>query len=169
MKWTKEALEEIEKVPSFVRDMVKTAVENEVFNLGRGEITVEDIRASRDKHFAFAEAKESKPKTKIAIVRCETVSEVCPGVACFKAFNARKIKFRDYDENTEIVGFFTCGGCPGRRVSRLVNSLKKHGLDAVHLSSCMLLEGDYPKCPYVEDIKEMIENKGIKVVYGTHH
>lgn len=113
--------------------------------------------------------KWTKLKTKIAVVRCETVAEVCPGVACFKAFNARKIHFEPYDEDTEIVGFFTCGGCPGRRVSRLVDSLKKHGLDAVHLSSCMLLEGTYPKCPHHEDIKGIIESKGIKVIEGTHH
>lgn len=169
MKWTKEALEEVEKIPSFVREMAKKAVENEVYQAGREEITVEDIRNSREKHFAFAEEKEVKPKTKIAVVRCETVSEVCPGVACFKAFNARKIHFSEYDENTEIIGYFTCGGCPGRRVSRLVSSLKKHGLDVVHLSSCILLEGNYPKCPYIDDIKEMIESKGIKVVEGTHH
>lgn len=27
---------------------------------------------------------------KIAVVRCETVSEVCPGTGCFKAFNEKK-------------------------------------------------------------------------------
>lgn len=169
MKWTKEALKEIEKVPGFVRGMAKKAVENEVYKDGRDEITVEDIKKARQKYFTFAEEKEAKPKTKIAVVRCETVSETCPGVACFKAFNARKIHFEPYDENTEIVGFFTCGGCPGRRVSRLVDNLKKHGLDVVHLSSCMLLEGNYPSCPYHEDIKKTIESKGIKVVEGTHH
>lgn len=169
MNWTKEALKEIEKVPSFVRSMARKAVENDVYKAGRDEINIEDVRNTKNRYFSFVEEKPDKTKTKIAVVRCETVSETCPGVACFKAFNAKKIHFEPYDDNTEIIGFFTCGGCPGRRVSRLVDSLKKHGLEVVHLSSCMLLEGDYPPCPFHEEIRKTIESKGIKVVAGTHH
>ncbi|HPF44695.1 MAG TPA: CGGC domain-containing protein [Syntrophomonadaceae bacterium] len=113
---------------------------------------------------------EEKPgKEKIAVVRCETVAEVCPGAACFKAFNKKKRHFQKYPEDAELIGFITCGGCPGRRVSRLVDSLIKHGLTTVHLSSCMLLDGDYPPCPHVEEIRKSIAAKGIKVVDGTHH
>lgn len=111
---------------------------------------------------------EKSPKKKIAVVRCAIVSEACPGVGCFMAFNKKKAAFKDYDENTEMVAFFTCGGCSGRRVYRLVNALKKHGLDAVHLSSCMLME-DYPACPHIDSIRKTIEDAGIKVIEGTHH
>ncbi len=107
--------------------------------------------------------------TKIAIVRCDIVSEVCPGVACFKAFNKRKVHFSEYGPETEIIGFFTCGGCPGRRVHRLVESLLKHDVDAVHISSCMLMETGYSKCPHLEEIKSMMVKKGVNVVEGTHH
>ena len=102
-------------------------------------------------------------------MRCDIVSETCPGVACFKAFNRRKVHFEGYGKDAEIIGFFTCGGCPGRRVFRLVDSLIKHGVDVVHLSSCMLMEGGYPKCPHIDEIKQMIIKKGVKVVEGTHH
>ncbi|WP_292374973.1 CGGC domain-containing protein [Methanosarcina sp. UBA411] len=111
---------------------------------------------------------ETKP-TKIAVVRCDIVSEACPGVGCFKAFNERKSYFEGYDENTQIIAFFTCGGCSGRRVYRLVNILKKYRLDAAHLSSCMLMEDTYPKCPNLEYIKKTIRDAGINVVEGTHH
>lgn len=113
--------------------------------------------------------KEKAKPTKIAVVRCNIVSETCPGVGCFKAFNERKSHFEAYDENTQMIAFFTCGGCSGRRVYRLVNSLKKYGLDAVHLSSCMLMEDTYPKCPNLDNIKKTIQDAGIKVVEGTHH
>ena len=108
---------------------------------------------------------------KIAVVRCEIVSEVCPGVACFNAFNRRKAYFKDYGDDTEIIGFFTCGGCSGRRVMRLIDNLKKHSIDTVHLGSCMLMDGEegYLKCPHVEMIREGIEKKGVKVIDGTHH
>jgi predicted metal-binding protein len=169
MHWTQEALEELAKVPKFVRDMAKKAVEHEVNSSGRTEIEAADVQHSRDKYLGIVGKKSDKSGPRIAVVRCETVSEVCPGVACFKAFNQRKIHFKDYGPDAEIVGFFTCGGCPGRRISRLVDNLKKYGLDVVHLSSCMLLEGTYPACPHIEEIKKNLELKGIKVVEGTHH
>ncbi|MEA1961886.1 MAG: CGGC domain-containing protein [Bacillota bacterium] len=170
MQWTEEALKEIEKVPGFVRKMAKRAVEQEVKASGRNEVTAEDVKAGRDKHIKFAEKDEAdEGKVRIAVVRCNIVAEVCPGVACFKAFNKRKKQFEVYGDNAEIVGFFTCGGCPGRRVSRLVDALMKHDLDVVHLSSCMVMEGDYPRCPHKDEIKRIIESKGIKVVEGTHH
>ncbi|MDO8727910.1 MAG: CGGC domain-containing protein [Candidatus Methanoperedens sp.] len=113
--------------------------------------------------------KKDEKKTRIAVVRCDIVSEVCPGVACFNAFNKRKVHFEKYGKDAQIIGFFTCGGCPGRRVFRLVDSLLKHDIDVIHLSSCMLMEKSYSKCPHLEEIKEMLTRKGVKVVEGTHH
>lgn len=111
---------------------------------------------------------EQKPR-KIAIIRCEIVSETCPGIACMKAWNNKKIHFEGYGPEDELIAMITCGGCSGRRVSRMVEKLKKYGLDTVHLSSCMLLEGDYPKCPHLDAIKQSIRAKGVEIVEGTHH
>ena len=108
-------------------------------------------------------------KEKIAVLRCEIVSEVCPGSGCLKALNARRVHFKDTPDDAELIGFVTCGGCSGRRVSRLMKSLLKSGLTTVHLSSCMLMDGDYPKCPHLDGIKHTIEKLGLKIVEGTHH
>ncbi len=108
-------------------------------------------------------------KVKLAVVRCEIVSEACPGAGCFKAFNQRQKMFAHYGEQALIIGFFTCGGCCGRRVSRLVDALLKHDLEVVHLSSCLVMEKGTPYCPHKAEIKQMIESKGIRVVEGTHH
>lgn len=170
MEWTEEALKEMEKVPGFVRNMAKKAVEKEVKKDGRTEIRLEDVIKGRENYISFAEKKPGdKKKTRIAVVRCDTVSEVCPGIACFQAFNNRRKFFKGYDNDTEMIGFFTCGGCSGRRVSRLVEKLMKFDLDVVHMSSCMMLDDDYPPCPHKEEIKKSIEGKGVKVVEGTHH
>jgi predicted metal-binding protein len=107
--------------------------------------------------------------TNVAIVTCDIISEVCPGVGCFKAFDKRSEKFDSHGDKTRLIGFFTCGGCPGRRVFRLASTLKKYKVDTVHLSSCMLMEKPFTKCPHKTDIKESIEDLGIKVVEGTHH
>ena len=108
-------------------------------------------------------------KEKIAVLRCDIVSEVCPGSGCLKAYNARRVHFADTPADAEMIGFFTCGGCSGRRVSRLVKALLKSGLTTVHLSSCMLMDRDYPKCPHINEIKQTIEKLGVKILEGTHH
>lgn len=169
MQWTDEAQKAIEKVPGFVRKMARRAVENEVGKSGRDQVTAADVETVQAKYLGHVAGEKKGHVTRVAVVRCETVSEVCPGVACMKSFNHRKNLFADYDGDVELVGFFTCGGCPGRRIFRLVESLQKYGLDVVHLSSCMLLDDEYPRCPHVKQIKKMLENKGIKVVEGTHH
>lgn len=115
------------------------------------------------------EPAESEKPTKIAVIRCDIVSEACPGVGCFKAFNERKVHFAEYPKNAQMIAFFTCGGCSGRRVYRLLKALKKHGPDVVHLSSCMLMEDNYPKCPNLDLIRKTIQDAGIKMVEGTHH
>lgn len=167
MEWEPEAEKELEKVPEHVRSMAKMGIETSVEKKGRNIVTLTDVKEAAEQFRALM--KKDEKTTKIAVVRCDTVSEVCPGVACFKAFNKRKVHFGGYGPDTEIIGFFTCGGCPGRRVFRLVDSLLKHDVDVIHLSSCMLMEKSYSKCPHLEDIKHMILRKGVKVVEGTHH
>lgn len=167
MDWEPEASKELEKIPEHVRKMAKMGIETSVEKKGKNTVTLQDVREAAERFGALMEKDEKT--TKIAVVRCDIVSETCPGVACFKAFNKRKVHFSQYGKDAEIVGFFTCGGCPGRRVFRLVDSLMKHGVDVIHLSSCMLMEMGYPKCPHIDEIKQMILKKGVKIVEGTHH
>jgi predicted metal-binding protein len=167
MEWEPDALKELEKIPEHVRSMAKMGIETFVGKKGKNIVTIGDVKET-EAQFRTLMGKDEKT-TKIAVVRCDIVSETCPGVACFKAFNKRKVHFEEYGKDTEIIGFFTCGGCPGRRVFRLVDSLLKHDVDVIHLSSCMLMEGGYPKCPHIDVIKQMIIKKGVKVVEGTHH
>jgi predicted metal-binding protein len=167
MEWEPDALKELEKVPEHVRSMAKMGIETSVGKRGKNIVTIEDLKET-EAQFRALMGKDEKT-TKIAVVRCDIVSETCPGVACFRAFNKRKVHFEEYGKDAEIIGFFTCGGCPGRRVFRLVDSLLKHDVDVIHLSSCMLMEGGYPKCPHIDEIKQMIIKKGVKVVEGTHH
>ncbi|MGE5403473.1 MAG: CGGC domain-containing protein [Candidatus Saccharibacteria bacterium] len=170
MKWSDDASKELQKVPVFVRSMAKRAVEKEASTQGKDTVMVEDVRAAREKYISFAEKGKDPKITRVAVVRCDIVSEVCPGTACFAAFNARKLNFSEYGPNTEMIAFFTCGGCPGRRVPRLVDKLTNHGIDVVHLSSCMMMDSpDYPRCPHRAQIRKAIEAKGIRIVEGTHH
>ena len=168
MDWQPEALAELEKIPQHVRHMAKSSIEKQARELGLGRVDQATVLKIKKKYFGLVEKDEKA--INVAIVRCDIVSETCPGSGCLKAFNKRKIHFEQYGPEANLVGFFTCGGCSGRRVARLVEKLNNNSdLDVVHLSSCMLFEGDYPKCPFKNAIKNSIEVKGIKVVEGTHH
>ena len=45
----------------------------------------------RKRHISFIEKEpqDGEHRTRIAVVRCDIVAEVCPGVACFRAFHER--------------------------------------------------------------------------------
>ncbi len=170
MEWTPEALKEFDKVPVHVREMARMGIEEAVEKKGKKIVDVEDVKEAAAQFRALMGHDISENKTtRIAVIRCEIVSETCPGVACFRAFNKRKVHFEKYGKDTEMIGFLTCGGCPGRRIFRLVDSLLKHDVDVIHLSSCMMLEKSYAKCPHIDEIKAMILNKGVKLIEGTHH
>lgn len=171
MEWTQEALQALDRIPEHVRSMAKSSVEKAAQEQGLKQVDANVMQAIREKYFGFVEKEAGDKKTtKIAIVRCDIVSESCPGAGCMKAFNHRAVHFEQYGPEVELIGFFTCGGCSGRRVVRLVEKLKAHhDLDIVHMSSCMLFDGDYPKCPFKTLIKQGMEAKGVKVVEGTHH
>ncbi len=105
---------------------------------------------------------------RVAIVRCDRTEESCPGTSCLTSFSDRLHTFKGYDENTKLVGFFSCGGCPGRRIFRLVRNLKEEGgVDIIHVASCILKETPFPKCTHKGDIINSIKNMGVKVVLGS--
>lgn len=169
MEWSKEAIEGLEKVPEYVRPMAKKAVEKHAKEQNATEISMDIFTQATEKYISISKKDEANIE-KIAVVRCNIVSEVCPGVGCLRAFNDRRLNFEKYDKEAQLIGFFTCGGCSGKRVGRLVEKLINYGLNTVHLSSCMLNDEDgVPKCPFKNQIKRSIERKGIRVVEGTHH
>ena len=77
--------------------------------------------------------------------------------------------FRKYprDQPLEVVGYITCGGCPGERLERAPAEMKKYGAQEIILASCFL--AGYPPCPYIENFVQYIEDYvGLPVVVGSH-
>ena len=94
MEWKPDALNELEKVPEHVRSMAKMGIETAVEKKGKNIVTIEDVNEAASQFRAIMGKGDKEEKTtKIAVVRCDIVSETCPGVACFKAFNKRKVHF----------------------------------------------------------------------------
>ena len=107
-------------------------------------------------------------KTKIGIIICDRY-KTCAGGKCFRAMNNREGAFDIYskDEDVELVGYTTCGGCPGGNIEYAPEEMKKNGAEVIHLATGLVV--GYPPCPYLENFQKFIPEKyGMKVVVGTH-
>ena len=110
--------------------------------------------------------------TKIGIIRCQEIatnpSKVrCAGWNCFPAIRD-KSKYMDEYETIELVGFDTCGGCPGRnRLDKIVErglKLKEKGAEVIHLSTCIVLF-----CPNKDMFAKALKEKvGLPIKEKTH-
>jgi predicted metal-binding protein len=119
---------------------------------------------------------KSKAKC-VAVIQCSVAHERCPGARCAGKFVERKDYFAGYGSDAKYYVSFGCGGCPGRRVGRLLGALKKqmkksHNVEAdeivVHLATCVIGDnGHYTPCPFVKDIKTMVSRKGLHYVEGS--
>ncbi|MFO7619327.1 MAG: CGGC domain-containing protein [Thermoplasmata archaeon] len=105
---------------------------------------------------------------KIGIIICNRYRN-CAGGKCFRALANREGAFSIYgkDEEVEIVGYTSCGGCPGGNVEYAPDEMVKNGAQAIHLATGLIV--GYPPCPNIMRFKSYIEKKyGIQVVIGTH-
>ncbi|MFH1195822.1 MAG: CGGC domain-containing protein [bacterium] len=106
-------------------------------------------------------------KVKIGIIICDRYKS-CAGGKCFRSIKERAGAFDIYkDREVELVGYTTCGGCPGGNIEYAPEELKKNGAEVIHFATGMVV--GYPPCPYIELFKKFIETKyGLHVVVGTH-
>jgi predicted metal-binding protein len=107
-------------------------------------------------------------KIKIGIIICDRYRN-CAGGKCFRAVKERAGAFSVYgsEDDIEIVGYTTCGGCPGGNIEYAPEEMLKNGVDIIHLATGFVV--GYPPCPYIKHFKNFIEEKyGIKTIVGTH-
>ncbi|HDS03194.1 MAG TPA: CGGC domain-containing protein [Firmicutes bacterium] len=105
---------------------------------------------------------------KIGIFICHRY-HTCAGGKCFRAAFNRDGAFSIYppDEALEIVGYTTCGGCPGGNVEYAPAEMIKNGAEAIHLATGLIV--GYPPCPRIKAFRSFIEEKyKIPVIIGTH-
>jgi len=105
---------------------------------------------------------------RIGIIICDRYRD-CGGGKCFRALRERCGGFSQYaaDEPVEIVGYSSCGGCPGGNVESVPAEFLKNGCNVVHLATGLVV--GYPPCPHIKQFKAFIETHyGLPVVIGTH-
>jgi predicted metal-binding protein len=107
------------------------------------------------------------PKKKVGIVICDRYRD-CAGGKCLRSLRNREGAFNLYkNEEIELVGYATCGGCPGGNVEYCIEEMKKNGAEIVHFATGMLV--GYPPCPHIDHFDKFVRQKyGVDVVIGTH-
>jgi predicted metal-binding protein len=104
---------------------------------------------------------------KIGIIRCQEHSANCAGFHCFPAIMNKSGQFARYDENVELVGFDTCGGCGRGKADKIVakaKRLREKGAEVIHLGNCLV--GPCPsKSIYEEALAAELD---VPIVEKTH-
>lgn len=108
---------------------------------------------------------------KAGIIRCQQTEDMCSGTTDFKVATAGTMAFEQTGP-VEIIGFVSCGGCPGKRSVSISEMMVKRGADMIVLASCMTKGNPVGfSCPHTRQIIESIRKKvgdTITIVEWTH-
>ena len=109
--------------------------------------------------------------TKVGIIRCQQTEDICGGATDFQCAAAGKGAFEPFGP-CEVVGFMSCGGCPGKRAVSRARLLKKQGAEVVVLASCISLGTPlgFP-CPHKDIMLQAIRKRlgeDAKILDHTH-
>ena len=108
---------------------------------------------------------------KVGIIRCQQTEDMCPGTTCLKVATRGKLAFEEFGE-CEIIGFITCGGCPGKRAVPRAQMLVDRGAEIIAFATCVFKGTPIGfSCPFAETMKEAIRRKvgeDIKIIDYTH-
>ncbi|HLB74763.1 MAG TPA: CGGC domain-containing protein [Sedimentisphaerales bacterium] len=108
---------------------------------------------------------------KVGIIRCQQTEDMCPGTTDFKVACEGKLAF-GHTGPVEIIGFVSCGGCPGKRAVARAKLMVDRGADAIVFASCISKGNpiDYP-CPYYANMRDAVVKKigpGVEIIEYTH-
>lgn len=108
---------------------------------------------------------------KIGIIRCQQTEDMCPGTTDFISAAQGKGAFEELGA-CEVIGFVSCGGCPGKRAVTRAKMLVDRGAEAIALTSCITRGNPigFP-CPQRDMMLQAIRKKvseHIRVLDYTH-
>lgn len=108
---------------------------------------------------------------KVGIIRCQQTEDMCPGTTDFKVALQGKLAFEETGP-VEVVGFISCGGCPGKKAIKRAEMMVNRGAEAIVFASC-ISKGNpigYP-CPHYANMRDNIIKaigEDIKIIEWTH-
>lgn len=68
---------------------------------------------------------------KIGIIRCRATENYCPGTTDFKSLKIKNGSFSTLEGELELVGFVSCGGCPGKEAVLRAKELVRRGAECI--------------------------------------
>ena len=108
---------------------------------------------------------------KVGIIRCQQTEDMCPGNTDFRVAKEGKFAFEETGP-VEIVGFVSCGGCPGKKAVARAKLMVERGAEAITFASCISKGNPIGfSCPHYSSIKEAVIKKvgvDIKIIEWTH-
>ncbi len=108
---------------------------------------------------------------KVGIIRCQQTESMCTGTTDFKVIKEGLLAFEEIGPS-EIVGFVSCGGCPGKNAVPRAKMMKDRGADVVVFASC-ISKGNpigFP-CPHFKQMKKSVVSalgEDFKIIDWTH-
>lgn len=108
---------------------------------------------------------------KVGIIRCQQTEDMCPGNTDFKIAVTGQMAFEETGP-VEVMGFVSCGGCPGKRAVSRAKLMVDRGAEAIVFASCISRGNPigFP-CPYFLTMRDAVRNKigkDIKIIEWTH-
>ena len=123
------------------------------------------MKARRSTHRAspsFFIIKQSRvrffPETymKVGIIRCQQTEDLCQGRNCFTVAKEGKGVFAGLGQ-VEILGFVSCGGCPGKRAALRAKIMIENGAQAIVFSTCAGRgSSNGSPCPHFQLMHDMV-------------
>ena len=107
----------------------------------------------------------------MGIIRCQQTEDLCPGTTDFKVAREGRFAFSETGE-AEVIGFVSCGGCPGKKAVERAKIMASRGAKAIAFASC-IFKGTpigFP-CPHAEQMRNAVRkalDDNIKVLDYTH-
>lgn len=94
---------------------------------------------------------------KVGLIRCMQTEDMCPGTADFAFMRDKKGAFAGVEEDIEVVGVNTCGGCPGKKAVTRAERMVKRGADAIAFASCITRGNPIGfACPHAKEMMEAV-------------
>jgi predicted metal-binding protein len=108
---------------------------------------------------------------KAGIIRCQQTEDMCPADADFKAAREGTGAFQETGP-VEIVGFVSCGGCPGKRAVPRAKLMVERGAEVIAFASCISKGNpiEFP-CPFFTKLRDAVTKTvgtAIRIIEWTH-
>lgn len=109
---------------------------------------------------------------KIGIIRCMQTEDLCPASTDLKYAREKKGAFEGIQEDIEVIGVNSCGGCPGKKAVSRAMEMVHRGADTIVFASCILKGNPIGyACPFAKKMRDAVSSavgESIKIIDYTH-